>query len=174
MRTSQTENSFHLGRRYVDGQQFSSEPQIDNAPVGLGKALPNVPGVHPALVDSDGSLASSRGSWVAYGGEVVGSNPRCRHRLPCHQLHGRRQQVLGGARENRTGFDNLYPRSITADRTSRELLVGEASQSSQVTPVGAGQVAAISVSQLVAYGRRQSRFEPGAAHANPSVDTAPQ
>ena len=52
MRTSQTENSFHLGRRYVDGQQFSREPQIDDAPVGLGKALPNVPALHPALIDN--------------------------------------------------------------------------------------------------------------------------
>ncbi len=169
MRTSQTENSFYLGRRYVDGQQFSSEPEIDDAPVGLGKALPNVPALHPALIDSDGSLDSNRGPWVAYAGEVVGSNPRCRHRLPCHQLHGRRQQLLGGAGENRTGFDNLYPRSVTADRTSRELLVGEASQSSQVTPVAAGQVAAISVSQLFADGRGQGRFQRCGADANPSL-----
>jgi hypothetical protein len=63
MRTSQTENSFHLGRRYVDGQQFSREPQIDDAPVGLGKALPNVPELHPAVIDSDGSLGSNRGPW---------------------------------------------------------------------------------------------------------------
>ncbi len=172
MRTSQTENSFHLGGRYVDGQQFSREPQIDDAPVGLGKALPNVPALHPALIDSDGSLGSNRGPWVAYAGGVVGSNPRCRHRLPCHQLRGRRQQVLGGARQNRTGFDNLYPRSVTADRTSRELLVGEAGQSSQVTPVGAGQVAAIAVSQLFAYGRRQGRFQRCGADANPSLEMA--
>jgi len=171
MRTSQTENSFHLGRRYVDGQQFSREPQIDDAPVGLGKALPNVPALHPALIDSDGSLGSNRGPWVAYGREAVGSNPRCRHRLSSH-LRGRRQQVLGGARENRTGFDNLYPRSVTADRTSRELLVGEASQSSQVTPVGAGQVTAISVRQMFAHGRRQGRFQRCGADANPSLEMA--
>src|SRR5260370_1795479 len=172
MRTSQTENSFHLGRGYVDGQQFSSQPQIEDARVGLRKALHTVPAPHPALVDSDGPLGSNRGPWVAYAGEVVGSNPRCRHRLPCHPLRGRRQQVLGGARENRTGFDNLYPRSVTADRTSRELLVGEASQSSQVTPVGAGQVAAISVSQLFAYGRRHGRFQRCGADANPSLEMA--
>ena len=101
MRTSQTENSFHLGRRYVDGQQFSSEPQIDDAPVGLGKALPNVPALYPALIDRDGSLGSNREPGVVYAAELVGSNPRCCHRLPCHQLRGRRQQVVGGARENR-------------------------------------------------------------------------
>ena len=172
MRTSQTENSFHLGRRYVDGQQFSSEPQINGAPVGLGKALPNVPALHPALIDRDGSLGSNRGLWVAYTGEVVGSQPRCSRSLPGHPLRGRMQQVLGGARENRTGFDNLYPRSVTADRTSRELLVGEASQSSQVTPVAAGQIAAISVSQLFADGRCQGRFQRCGADANPSLEMA--
>ena len=50
MRTSQTENSFHLGRRYMDGQQFSRQPQIDDAPVGLGKALPNVPAPPPVIL----------------------------------------------------------------------------------------------------------------------------
>src|SRR5258708_19884436 len=93
MRTSQTENSFHLGRRYVDGQQFSREPQIDDAPVGLGKALPNVPALHPALIDSDGSLGSNRGPWVAYAGGVVGSNPRCRHLLRSSPPRSPRRQA---------------------------------------------------------------------------------
>lgn len=48
--TSQTENSFHLDCRYVHGQQFSSQPQIDDAPVRLRKALPNTPTFRPALI----------------------------------------------------------------------------------------------------------------------------
>jgi putative transposase len=54
---------------------------------------------------------SRRGKWamVAYTGEVVGSQPRCSRGLPGPPRRGRMRQVLGGARENRTGFDNLYP-----------------------------------------------------------------
>src|SRR5260370_22322751 len=61
----------------------------------------------------------------------------------------------------------VYPRSVTADRTSRELLVGEASQSSQVTPVGAGQVPAITGSQLFPYTRPQPRSQRTALDAIP-------
>src|ERR1700721_3337618 len=54
--TSQTENRFHLGCRYVHSQQLSSHPQIDNAPVRLGKARPNTPTFRPALINAGGSV----------------------------------------------------------------------------------------------------------------------
>src|SRR6266849_6613301 len=74
----------------------------------------------------------------------------------------------GMSRTHRAGSRKSSP----CHRTSRELLVGEAGQSSQVTPVGAGQVAAVSVSQLFAYGRRQGRFQRCGADANPSLEMA--
>src|SRR5438045_9737561 len=50
--TSEAENGFHLGRRNVHGQQFSREPQIDDAPVRLSKALANRPILHTELQES--------------------------------------------------------------------------------------------------------------------------
>ena len=41
--TSQTENGFYLGKRYMHGQQFSGAPQINDAPVNRRKAFVNVP-----------------------------------------------------------------------------------------------------------------------------------
>ena len=46
---SEAENGLYLSARNVHGQQFSREPQIDNAPVRQGKALANMPMLHPAL-----------------------------------------------------------------------------------------------------------------------------
>jgi hypothetical protein len=169
--TSQTENSFHLGWRYVHGQQFSSKPQIDDAPVRLEKALPNMPAFRPALINAGGSLGSNRGRLIAYARERVGSIPHRSRRLLCY--HRRRmQQLLCGAGQDRMSFNNLYPRSITGGHASLQLLIGEARQSSQVTPVGAGQVASVGVRQLLTDGGRQGRFQWCGADANPSLEMA--
>jgi hypothetical protein len=68
MWTSEAENGCHLGRRNVHGQQFSREPQIEDAPVRLGKALANMPMLHPALIDVGSSLDRNRTRGIAYWG----------------------------------------------------------------------------------------------------------
>src|ERR1700732_790577 len=93
--TSQTENRFHLGCRYVHSQQVSSQPQIDNAPVRLGKALPNTPTFRPALINAGGSVGCNRGRWITYARKIVGSIPHSRRPL-CYRLRGRMQQLLCG------------------------------------------------------------------------------
>jgi hypothetical protein len=170
--TSQTENRFHLGCRYVHGQQFSSQPQIDDAPVRLGKALPNMPTFGPALINAGGSLGSNRGGLIAYARARVGSVPHSRRRLLCYHRRGRMQQVLAGAGEDGMSLNNLYPRSVTGGRASLELVIGEARQSSQVTPVGAGQVASVGVRQLLTDSRRHGRFQGCGTDANPSLQMA--
>ena len=62
IRTSQAENGFSLGKRYVQGQQFSGEPQIDDAPVNGGKALLNVPTLHPAAINAYRSWSRDGGT----------------------------------------------------------------------------------------------------------------
>jgi hypothetical protein len=56
-------------------------------------------------------------------------------------------------------FHYLYPRSVTRGRAWLELLIGKARQSSQMTPVGAGQVASVGARQLLTDGGRQGRFQ---------------
>ena len=172
MWTSQTENRFHLGCRYVHGQEFSSQPQIDDAPVGLRKALPNMPTFRPALINVGGSVGSNRGRWIAYVRETVGSNAHGRSRLLCYQLRGRMQQLGCGTGNARMSFHNLYPRSVTTGRASLELLIGKARQSSQMTSVGAGQVTSVGVRQLLTDGGRHGRFQWCGADANPNLQMA--
>jgi hypothetical protein len=153
MWTSEAENGFHLGHRNVHGQQFSREPQIDDAPVRLGKALSNTPMLHPALIDAGGSLDRDRTRGIAYRGETVHG------RLLCYYLRGTTQQVLSGAGEDATSFHNPYPGSATGNRPSFRLLVGEPCQSAQVTRAGTRQVASVSMSQVLTDNRGHGSFQ---------------
>ena len=169
---SQADDSFHLDRGYVHGEQFSGDPGIDNAPIGTRKALVNVPTLKPALIDAGGSLGTNRSRWIADTGETVGRISCRSSRRLCYHLRGQMQQVLSGAGEDCTSFNNLYPRSLTRGRASLELLVGKARQSAQVTGAGASQVAAVSVSQVLTDSRRHDRFQGCGADANPSLEMA--
>ena len=168
MGASEAENGFHLGRGNVHGQQFSRDPQIDDAPVRLGKTLANTPTLHPALIDAGSSLDRNRTRGIAYRGKTVHGIGR----LLCYHLRGTTQQVLGGAGQDGTSFHNPYPGSVTGDSPSLRLLVGEARQSAQVTGAGTGQVAAVSMSQVLTDGRGHGSFQGYGADPNPSLKMA--
>ena len=166
MWTSEAENGFHLGRRNMHSQQLSREPQIDDAPVGLGKALANMPTSHPALIDAGSSLDRDRTRGMAYRGETV-------HDIGwqlCDHLRGATQQVLGGAGEDGTSRNNSDPGSLTCNHPSLGLLVGEARQSAQVTRAGTGQVAAVGMSQVLSNRRGHGSFQGCGADPNPGLE----
>jgi hypothetical protein len=62
--------------------------------------------------------------------------------------------------------------SRTAGRTTCALLIGEARQSPQVTPAGAGQIAAVGARQLFTNQRGHGRLQGRKADANPSLKMA--
>ena len=165
---AQANDSFHLSWRYVQGEQFSSEPQIDDAPVNLGKAFLNMPTLHPGSINTRGSLRRHRAFLVDVQTRINPMRRRSRGLL-CEGLHGGTQQILSGTGQDGARFDDFDPRSRTGGSTACEFLIGEARQPSQVTPVGAGQIATIRVSQLLTDERRYGRFQRSAAEANPSL-----
>jgi len=168
--TSQTEDSFHLSRRYVHGKQFSREPQIDDAPVNLWKAFLNMPTFHPASINPRGSLRRHRRFMVDVQSRMDSVRRSCG--MLCHGLHGRTQQILGGAGQDGTSFDDFDPRSRTESRTSFKLLISEARQSSHVAPVGTGEVASVGLSQLLTDDRGYGRLQGSGADMNPSLEMA--
>ena len=166
--TSEAENGFHLGRRNVHGQQFSREPQIDDAPVRLSKALANMPMLHPALIDAGSSLDRNRTRGIVCWGETVqGVGWQL-----CYHLRGTTQQVLGGAGQDPTSFHNPYPGSVTGKPPSLGLLVGESCQSAQVRRAGTRQVAAVCMSQVLTDNRGHGAFQRCGADANPGLKMA--
>ena len=165
---AQANDSFHLGWRYVQGEQFSSEPQIDDAPVNLGKTFLNMPTLHPGSINTRGSLRRHRAFLVDVPTRINPMRRRSRGLL-CEGLHGGTQQILSGTGQDGARCDDFDPRSRTGEITACEFLIGETRQPSQVTPVGAGQIATISVSQLLTDGGRYGRFQRSGADANPSL-----
>src|SRR5262249_7913879 len=129
---SQADDSFHLSWRYVHGEQFSSEPQIDDAPVNLRKAFLNMPTLQPGSINTRGSLRRHRTRLADVQAWIHPLRRYCG--LRCEGLDRRTQQILGGTGQDRRGFDDFDPRSKTRGRTVGEFLIGEARQSSQVTP----------------------------------------
>ena len=163
--TAQTENGFNLRGRCVLGEQLSGQPQIDSAPIGLWKALVNVPTLHPALIDGDSSL-SGDGRRSGKGGSLL---RRRRGQYLYRRLAEGLQQVAGGAGQNWAGLQNFHPGSVPDSRTACELLIGKARQSSQVTPVRAGQISLVGVGQLLSDSSCQSRLQGCSAEANPGL-----
>ena len=168
--TSQAEDSLHLRRWYVQGKQFSSQPPIDDAPVHLRKAFLNMPTFHPASINARGSLRRHRRFLVAVPSRMDAVR-RSRGMLG-DGLHGRSQQILGGAGQDGTSFDDFDPGSRTGSCTAFQLLIDETRQSSQVAPVGTGQVASIGVSQLFTEDRGYGRLQGCRADMNPSLEMA--
>jgi len=120
--------------------------------------------LHPGSINTRGSLCRHR----AFLADV---NPM-RRRIRGLLCEGGTQQILGGTGQDGTGFDDFDPRSRTRGNTTCEFLIREARQSAQVTPVGAGQIASISVSQLLTDGGRYGSFQGSGADANPSLKMA--
>jgi hypothetical protein len=168
---SQADDSFHLSWQYVHGEQFSSEPQIDDAPVNVGKAFLNMPTLQPGSINARGALRCHR-AFLADVQARIHPMRRRRRGLLCQRLHRGMQQILGGTGQDGRRFDDFDPRSRTRGSTACEFLIGEARHSSQVTPIGAGQIASISVRQLLTDGGGYGRFQWSGTDANPSLKTA--
>jgi len=82
------------------------------------------------------------------------------------------QQGLGLERQARLGFHDLDPRGVASVCAPRGLLIGEAGESSQVTPIRARRIASISCCQQLAGSGRHRRFQGRDAEANPGLQTA--
>ena len=105
---SQADDSFHLSWRYVHGEQFSSEPQIDDAPVNVGKAFLNMPTLQPGSINARGALRRHR-RFFAEVQVRINALRRRRPGLLCQSLHGGTQQILGGTGQDGRRFDDFDP-----------------------------------------------------------------
>jgi hypothetical protein len=169
--TSQADDSFHLSRRNMHGEQFSSKPKVNDAPVNVGEAFLNMPTRHPASINAYRSLSRERALTADVEARIQARRQRSCGPL-CDGLHGRTQQILGSPSQNRARFDDFDPRSRTGGSTTLRLLIGEARQSSQVTPAGASQVSSVDVSQLFTHHHGYERFQGGSADMNPGLEMA--
>jgi len=163
MRAGEAEDGLHLNGGPALPEQFSGDPKIDDAPIRLREALPDMPSLHTTLVDRDGLLGTG---WAIIGdcGE--------RHGWRLCRLPDRLQQRFAARRQTRTSVDNSYPRGVAVQGASCRFLIGESGEPTQVAPVGAGRIAAVEVCQVPAGRGRYRRLQRRGAKANPSLQMA--
>jgi hypothetical protein len=154
-------------------QQLLSNPLVGNTPIGVGKSLWNPQSLQPSLVDVAGR----------WGGPGCGDHPfvgdRPWQRSGSVDGGGASYLSLGGLNQQRgvgrqpnLCLDQLHPGGISIALTPARLLIGEPGQSSQMTPVGAGQVAAIDMGQLSGDDGGYRRFQADRTDLNPSLEVA--
>src|SRR5438874_8477055 len=123
-------------------QQFLSDPLVGNTPIGVGKSLWNPQSLQPGPVD----VAGRRGGT----GDHPFAGERIWQRSGSGDGGGASYLSLGGLDQQRAvasqpnlRLHDLHPGGVSVALTPEGFLIGEPGQPSQMTPVGAGQVAAI-------------------------------
>ena len=142
LRTAQLENGLYLRSRHALRQQMPGDPEVHNAPVGWRKSLPSRPSLHTVLVDRSGLIEGDR--WCGMGvyrwnARLAGMRTIGREPKGPPALHGGLNQGTRLRRQASFGMHNSHPRTIAGEAASAQLLVGKASESAHMTPVGAGR-----------------------------------
>ena len=108
----EAENFPHLGRCPTLAQQVSCDPAINNAPVGLGKALADVPSLHASLIEFGGNRRGNGcGDRIVQScGGVEGERGGRRR-----QGAGRLQQGFGLRRHTHPRAYDFDPGGVAAD-----------------------------------------------------------
>ena len=146
----------HLGGGPMSREQVPGDPPINNAPVGLGEALADVPAFHASPINLHRHRRGDGGWDRTFPFRVDAGGRRGMRRCPSS---GRSQQCLSSGRQAGLCADDLHPGAVAARRAASGLLIGETGEPAQVTPVGAGQIASIVCSQQFASGRRHRQLQ---------------
>ena len=154
-------------------QQLFSDPLVGNTPIGARKPLWNPQPLQPGLID----VAGRRESTGCRDHPFVGE--RTWQRSGSSDGGGASYLSLGGVDQQRAvgsqpklRLHQLHPGGIPVSLTPERFLIGEPGQPSQMTPVGAGHVAAIDMGQLSGDDGSYGRFQADRTDLNPSLEVA--
>jgi len=154
-------------------QQVAGNPEIHDAPIGLGKALLDVPTFQQIVIDLLGRGRSDGGGRSVWENGAWKGGTLCldRRSAGCQN----RNSLQQGSRltgQSSLRVQDLHPGSKTANRESLRFLIGKASQSPQMTPVSAGQIATVGARQLLAHSGGQLWVQRRVADVDPSLEMA--
>ena len=175
----QTENGLHTRRSRTPQQKLFGDPEVCDAPIRIGEALRNPQTVQPRLIDG-GGLGSSealphgivrRSIHAPSSAHTYRRENGIRRGKPFRTRGGLQQGTAVGGK-SKLGMLDFHPRGAATRQAPLRLLIGEPCQSSQMAPIGAGQVSLIQVSQLFADGGGHRRGQRLCAHLNPALETA--
>ena len=172
LRAGEPENGLDAGRRCPLRQQVACDPQIDDAPIGLRKAVGDAPALHTATVDGAGLRHGDVRERSMVAGRRSSRGGPGRQRPQWRGSSGRLQQRVGLRGQTSTGVHQSDPGSIAAGSAPRGLLIGETGESSQMAPVGARRIATVGTRQPLARSRRHDWFQRTGAETDPGLKMA--
>ena len=116
------------------------DPEVDDAPVGAWEALNNPPSAHAVAVNDIGGGGWNRKRpwveiWRFRKGFFGGPGART--------LPGRLHKGAGLRSQTGSSIHDLDPGSEAEERAARRFLIGEASETAEMMPVGTGRIAAV-------------------------------
>jgi hypothetical protein len=153
-------------------QQLLSDPLVGNTPIGVRKSLWNPQPLQPGLVDVAGRRGGTCGDYPLTGERTwQRSGSGAGGGASYLSLGGLDQQRAVGSQPN-LRLHQLHPGGVSIALTPEGLPIGEPGQSSQMTPVGAGQVAAIDMGQVFGDDGGYSRFQADRTDLNPCLEMA--
>ena len=156
--TGELQNGFHLSSGNALRQEAPGDPKVHNAPVRPMETFPNLPSLQTVLVDGGSFAGRDRGRKVAVGDVSICGRPCWSPTI----LRGLDQRISLQS-QTRTGMHDLHPGSEAALDTPARLLIGEAGESTQVSPVRTARIAVIFVSQLSGHCGCNAPFQPEVA-----------
>lgn len=146
-------------------QQFLGDPHVGDAPIGLRESLWNPQPAQPVLINRAGVDRVSGWGQPVPDWRIAGRKGR-------HLALGCRHQSNSLAGPAQLGVHQSHPGRGPVALPPQGLLVGEASQPSQVAPIGAGQICPIEAGQLFGNAAGHGRFQRMGTHANPGLQVA--
>ncbi|HVN83113.1 MAG TPA: hypothetical protein VMW38_29285 [Terriglobia bacterium] len=158
---------------YSLSQQLLSDPLVGNTPIGVRKSLWNPQPLQPSLIDVAGRRGGTRCGDHPFAGE------RTWQRSGSGDGGGASYLSLGGLDQQRAvgsqpnlRLHDLHPGGVSVALTPEGFLISEPGQPSQMTPVGAGQVATIDKGQPSGDGGGYGRFQADRTDLNPGLEVA--
>ncbi len=165
----------YLWRGRASAQQLLSDPFIGDTPVWLWEAFENPQPVQPSAIDTGGLIVRRRGCIKRLGGRDRRDAAwnRCRAKVMSPEQGNRVRLVLCAAGRRRrsqagSGVQDFHPRRIAASIITMGFFVGKPGQATQMTPIGASQIATVSAGQQLTnrggdnwIDRRETDLHPG-------------
>ncbi len=172
--TAATKQLSNLSHGCPSSQQLFGDPLVGNAPIGVRESLWNPQPLQPGLI----SVAGRREGMGCGDRQLVGARPWQRSgsgesagEAPYWFSGGLYERSTIGRQAN-LRVQESHPGSVPVVLASEGFLVGEPGQPSQMTPVGAAQVASVSVGQLPGDHGGYGRFQADRTDLNPSLEMA--
>ena len=162
-RAAVLQNSSHPGWRKTLPQQLPGHPFVGDTPVRLRETLRNMQPVQAGLVEP--GCRRRRRDWHLHRRRATAGNGWDQG----HRVLALFQQSATLASPARRRMPEPHPGRVAVGQTPCRLLIGKTGQATQMTPIGASRIPAVSTGQVAADSGRHRGWQGNRADADPDL-----